>query len=657
LAVIAKGSTAGGRVPEPELERQTAVFAASGEYWTLGYSGATFPLKDVKGLSYIWRLLRHPGEELHALDLLHESGAVTNMSSDGQVLAKPEGTDRVGGLGDAGEMLDPQAKKDYQRRYRELNEVLEDLRERGEHERAEKVESELEFLRRELVRATGLGGRDRRAGSAAERARINVTRAIKAALQEIAEQHAGFGELLDSRIRTGGFCSYDPDPHRRIIWQFSIESLEPQREAVAAEPLFSQPDRNSHGVGPIPPAAESSAPRLSIVVLPFANIGSDPEQEYFVDGVTESLTTDLSRIAGSFVIARNSAFSYRDKSPGVRQIGHELGVRYVLEGSVQRGDNRMRVNVQLIDAENGNHLWAERFDKPVPNPFDMQDEIVARLAGQLGTQLVEAEARRAERSPHPDSMDLCFRGVACMHKGWSPENLVKARGFFERALALDPNSVEALVGEAAVDVIVGTSSMIDNPAARFAAAGAALTKALSLAPNYALAHLVLGAVHNGTGRGVQAIAACERALALDRNLASAYVIIGTAKFWLGRAEETEGHIVEALRLNPLDNVAYTWMSAAGIARFLMARDEEAVAWLRRSTEANRNWPLTHFWLSAALAHLGRFEEARASAQAGLALDPSFTLNRVRAGRMPDNPTYLAEFERVYNGLRMAGVPE
>src|SRR5208283_3062051 len=143
-------------------------------------------------------------------------------------------------------------------------------------------------------------------------------------------------------------------------------------------------------------SAPSSAPRLSIVVLPFTNIGGDMEQEYFVDGVTESLTSDLSRIAGSFVIARNSAFSYKGKSPDVRQIGRELNVRYVLEGSVQRGGNRLRVNVQLIDSETGNHLWAERFDKPVADLFEMQDEIVSRLANTLNAQLIAAEARRSE---------------------------------------------------------------------------------------------------------------------------------------------------------------------------------------------------------------------------------------------------------------------
>src|SRR5215831_8251909 len=197
--------------------------------------------------------------------------------------------------------------------------------------------------------------------------------------------------------------------------------------------------------------AKSDPPRLSIVVLPFANIGGDPEVEYFVDGVTESLTTDLSRMSGMLVIGRNTAFTYKGKHVDLKQIGRELGVRYVLEGSVQRGGNRMRVNTQLIDAATGTHLWAERFDKPLAELFDMQDEIVARLAGQLGAQLITAEARRAERAPHADSMDLCFRGMACLYKGSSPEYMAQARGFFERALTLDPGNIEAVVATAWVD--------------------------------------------------------------------------------------------------------------------------------------------------------------------------------------------------------------
>ena len=182
---------------------------------------------------------------------------------------------------------------------------------------------------------------------------------------------------------------------------------------------------------PVPVALNRKGPpRLSIVVLPFANIGGDPEQEHFVDGVTESLTTDLSRIRGAVVIGRNTAFTFKGKAVDLKQIGRELNVRYVLEGSVQRGGNRMRVNVQLIDAETGHHLWAERFDKPLADLFDMQDEIVARLARALDTQLVAAEARRAEQTPNPDSMDLYFQGLAWLNKGWTPDNVAQARRLF-----------------------------------------------------------------------------------------------------------------------------------------------------------------------------------------------------------------------------------
>ncbi|HEX4111386.1 MAG TPA: adenylate/guanylate cyclase domain-containing protein [Stellaceae bacterium] len=220
-----------------------------------------------------------------------------------------------------------------------------------------------------------------------------------------------------------------------------------ERRDVALDSRLRGNDEKGHG-------AEQSGygpPRLSIVVLPFANFGGDPEQEYFVDGVTESLTTDLSRISGCFVIARNTAFTYKGKPFDVKQIGRELKVRYALEGSVQKGGNRMRVNVQLIDTENGLHLWAERFDKPVADLFDMQDEIVARLANQLGTEMIAAEARRAEKSLHPDATDLYFQGQAWLNKGINPEHYEQARRFFEQALALEPDHVDALVGLGSVD--------------------------------------------------------------------------------------------------------------------------------------------------------------------------------------------------------------
>lgn len=173
-----------------------------------------------------------------------------------------------------------------------------------------------------------------------------------------------------------------------------------------------------------------SPPRLSIVVLPFVNLSSAPEQDYFVDGVTGSLTTDLSRISGSFVIGQHTAFTYKGKSVDVRQIGRELNVRYALEGSVQRCDNRLRVNVQLIDATTGNHLWADRFDKPFADLLDMQDEIVARIARTLDNQLIVAEARRAARTLNPDAMDLYFQGRHSCNRGGDTREFDRSSQFF-----------------------------------------------------------------------------------------------------------------------------------------------------------------------------------------------------------------------------------
>ena len=404
---------------------------------------------------------------------------------------------------------------------------------------------------------------------------------------------------------------------------------------------------------------KSAAPRLSIVVLPFANIGGDSEQDHFVDGVTESLTTDLSRIRGAVVIGRNTAFTYKGKAVDLKQIGRELNVRYVLEGSVQRGGTRMRVNVQLIDAETGNHLWAERFDKPLTDLFDMQDEIVARLAGALNTELVAAEARRAEQAPSPDSMDLYFQGLACFNKGITPDNIAQAQSFFDRALSADPGNVDALVCSARMDGAAGGQSFVADPMAAFAAAEAKATKALSSVPDHALGHMCLGLVYISTKRGAQGIAQCEHALALDRNLATAHSIVGMGKVFIGRAEETEAHISEALRLSPRDTMAYSWMNVAGIAKNHLGLWEQAVAWFRRAIEANRNFAHPHFVLGGALAHLGRLDEARSAVKAGLALNPAFSMSRACANwtAMSDDPTYLAQNDRFYEGMRKAGVPE
>jgi TolB-like protein/class 3 adenylate cyclase len=400
----------------------------------------------------------------------------------------------------------------------------------------------------------------------------------------------------------------------------------------------------------------AEARHLSLVVLPFANLSNDPSQDYFADGITESLTTDLSRLSGALVIARNTAFTFKGKNVDAREIGKELGVRYVLEGSVQRDAGRMRVNVQLIDAETGNHLWADRFDKPLADLFGMQDEIVARLANQLGTELISAEARRGQQAANPDSMDLYFQGMEWFNRGTNLENMNHARGFFERALALDPGNVDALLGVGRADFEVGAAFLSDDRPARLASAEATMGKVLSLRPNDARAHEVLGGTLNQTKRTAQAIAEFERALALDPNLADAHGDIGLAKNFAGRAEETEAYVNEALRLSPRDKSAWLWLQFAGGAKLQLGADEEAVAKLRHGIDINRTFPLSHFFLAAALANLGKLDDAQAETRLGLTLDPTFTIQRFRV-QESDNPIFLAGREHIIKGMRKAGVPE
>jgi TolB-like protein/class 3 adenylate cyclase len=482
----------------------------------------------------------------------------------------------------------------------------------------------------------------------------------------IVETHDIFGDgvniaaRLESIAEPGGICisssAYD-HVRGKVSIEFvdlgeqSLKNIDRPVRAFAVRDGSSNPATQTGRARPGP----LSPPRLSIVVLPFANLSGDPEQDYFVDGVTESLTTDLSRISGSFVIGRHTAFTYQGKAVDLKQVGRELNVRYALEGSVQRSGNRLRVNVQLIDTETRSNLWADRFDKLISDLFEMQDEIVSRLANALNTQIIEAEARRAQRSPHPNSLDLYFQGIAWLNKGPTLDHMTSARSFFEQALALDPKNVDALVGTAQVNLATAASYLTDDQVIHLAAAETALIKALSLAPQYARAHRDLGHVKIVTNRAAQGIADCERALELNRNLAEAHGSIGWAKILLGRAAEAEAHVLEGLRLSPRDSGVFRWLHCVGVAKLMLGADAEAVVWLRKSLEANRNYPLVHFHLSAALVFLQEPDEARAAVREGATLDPTFTIRRMR--RLSGHPTFRAQSARIRDGMRLAGVPE
>ena len=360
------------------------------------------------------------------------------------------------------------------------------------------------------------------------------------------------------------------------------------------------------------------------------------------------------------MIARNTAFTYKGKAVDLKQIGRELNVRYVLEGSVQRGGNRMRVNVQLIDAETGNHLWAERFDKPLADLFDMQDEIVARLAGALNAQLVAAEARRAEQAPTPDSMDLYFQG-------WLGSTRARLRTMSRRreasSIALWP-SIPTMstrwLDRRRLDAREGASFFVTDPIAAFAAAEAKLTKALSSAPDHARGHRLLGYVDNN------APSARHRA-SPNANVRWSWIEILPAPMPLSdlasfssvaprRQRLTLARPCALVRAIPM---AYTWKSFAGIAKNVVGSYEQAVAWSRRAIEANPNYPIAYFNLAAALAQLGRREEAYSAVKAGLALNPAFTVSRARTAwtAMLDDPAYLPQLEPLLQGMFKAGVPE
>jgi TolB-like protein/tetratricopeptide (TPR) repeat protein len=458
----------------------------------------------------------------------------------------------------------------------------------------------------------------------------------------------------------GGIClsgaAYDQVRGKIDI---AVQDRGEQRLKNIAEPV------RTYALSPAHPVVAAShtavAPRLSIVVLPFVNLGGNSEQHYFVDGITESLTTDLSRIPGAFVIARNTAFTFKNKPVDARVIGRELGVRYVMEGSVQSSGtgNRIRVNAQLIDTETGAHLWAERFDKPRGDIFDMQDEITTRLARIVGIELVAAEGRRAarERPNNMDAIDLTMRGWAILNQPLSLRRDREASDLFEAALKLDGRNVEALVGLAFRHVNdVRTFASTDRDE-QLRIAEKAITEALTLAPGNALAHFVRANVLHVSGETERSLRELELAIMLDRNLAWAHADAGFIKVLLGRAEEAEADLTNAIRLSPRDPALDRWQSLLGIADLFLGRLAPALHRLRNSVEMNPNLALTQFFLAAAAALNGCAAEAREARNAGLRLDPNFTVARFRNEPRSKNATFLAQRERIYEGLSLAGVPE
>jgi TolB-like protein len=395
--------------------------------------------------------------------------------------------------------------------------------------------------------------------------------------------------------------------------------------------------------------------RLSIVVLPFVNLSNDPEQQYFADGVTGDLTTDLSRIPDMLVISRNTAFTYKDKPIDTKQIGRELGVRYVLEGEVRRSGSRVRVTAQLIDAETDAHLWAERFDGEAGDLFALQDEITHRIAVALDLELVDAEAARP--TERPDTRDYILRGRASRLKPPSRENRTEAVLLFERALELDRESVAAQSWLAIELTARALDSMTDTAAADIVRAESLAERALAASPRNPLTRFAKGQVLRAQDRYGEAIPEYETVIALNRNWANAHSHLGWCKFVTGSTEEVIPAQERAIRLSPRDPQIGLFYFRIGFAH-LQSRIDEAIVWCEKARNATPAHPLFRALLASAYALKGEIERAVAELAEARKLvgdDRYSSIARLRTIVSWGAPKDLVE--TIYFGLRKAGVPE
>jgi len=406
--------------------------------------------------------------------------------------------------------------------------------------------------------------------------------------------------------------------------------------------------------------AAKPAPRLSIVVLPFVNLSNDPEQEYYVDGITDDLTTDLSRISDSFVIARTTAFTYKGKPFDVKKIGAELGVRYVLEGSVRRSGEQVQVNVQLIDATTGVHLWADRFETNRRNLVDAQNEITGRLAQTLHLELVSDIGHRIalDRAANPDARDLVMRGWALLYRPFSLTHRQEALRTLERALVVDPQSIDARIGIAwilAGNVIDGLSTSVREDQQR---AERLLLQALEQDTTRSMAHATMGMLRAGEDRLDEARAALERAIELDKNNAFAVRYLGRTLLFSGQPEAAIPYIEKALRLNPRNALENIYANL-GKCHLFLGHVDQAMSLFRKAQTANPRLWFVHLKLGGTLALLGKLDEAKAELAEMVRLNPEMnSVAQIRALAWYRNPQYQVYHDRtIIRGLRLAGFPE
>jgi len=437
------------------------------------------------------------------------------------------------------------------------------------------------------------------------------------------------------------------------LWQQEQQAQQPQSRTSLAAPDTTQPD------------VPSAPRRLSIVVLPFLNLSQDPSLDYLVDGIVDSLMTDLSRaMPGSFVISRSTAFTYRDRQVPIRQIGKELNVRYALEGSVLADPTRVRVNVQLIDAQTEEHLWAERFDKERADVLEVQDEIVARLSRSIGIEMVRSEASHHRvGSKGVDATDLAMRGRALGEGITERETAAQAVSLFRQALALDPDNVIALVGLASTLILqMADLYRTDKHETLLDEAESLISRALVLAPDHLGVLKARATLLRARGRFMASIAATRIVMALNPGELAAYRELGLNKLYLGATREAIEWFRRADRIAPNDPMRWSWMQGLGRALMQLGEYAGAAEALRLATESNPTYRRCKAYLAAAEALAGDVEQAKRHMAEFLALDPGITVHEfaVRRSAVPIetvSPIYLRENERILDGLRRAGMPD
>ena len=388
----------------------------------------------------------------------------------------------------------------------------------------------------------------------------------------------------------------------------------------------------------------------SIVVLPFLNLSGDAEQEYFSDGITEDLITDISKLSGLFVISRNSAFLYKGKAARPEHVSKELGVRYMLEGSVRKANNRVRITAQLIDATTGYHLWAERYDRELQDIFAVQDEVTQKIVTALKVTLTPSEEERAHRVPTKNlvAYDFFLRGLE-YHAQRTQEANSKARQMFEQATALDEQfaAAYAMLGRT---YLTELAFQLGNRDAAATQLFAFAQRAVTLDDTLPIAHETLAYAYLGQKQFDQAIAAAQRAIALDPNSADAHVTLGEVLCFAGRPGEALTLVEQAMRLNPRYPASYLW--SLGQAYAFLGRTDEAIAAVKRVIARNPDHITAHVMLAVILSELGRIEEAGGAIAEILRINPQFSLANVRERIPYKDPTAL---ERMVAGLQKAGL--